>query len=33
MRTSEAARPAWPHHRRHYWAACVRAWFGQPEAS
>lgn len=34
MRTREAqARPAWPHHRRHFWAVCVRQWFGQPEAS
>lgn len=33
MRTRDAqpARPAWPHHRRHFWSACVREWWGQPE--
>lgn len=36
MRSRDAqgqVRPAWPHHRRHIWTACVREWFGQPEAS
>lgn len=30
-RVTPPHKPAWPHHRRHYWAACVRRWFGQPE--
>ena len=26
------SKPAWPHRHRHFWSACIRAWFGQPEA-